>query len=150
MKVLLKNVRLSFPDLFQPSAFGDGEPKFGATFLIDKNDKATVDMLRAAALTVATDTWPKGVPKGVKYCIRDGSEKEYDGYDNTLYIRASCKKRPPVINRDKSPIVEQDNAIYAGCYVNAAIELWGQDNKWGQRVNAQLLGVQFYGEGDPF
>ena len=59
-------------------------------------------------------------------------------------------KRPMVIDRDKSPLTEDDNKIYAGCYVNAVIELWFQNNGFGKRVNANLLGVQFLKDGEPF
>jgi hypothetical protein len=36
---------------------------------------------------------------------------------------------------------------YSGCYVNAVIELWAQDNKFGKRINASLMGVQFLRDG---
>jgi hypothetical protein len=37
--------------------------------------------------------------------------------------------------------------VYSGCYVNASIELWAQDNKFGKRINATLMGVQFLRDG---
>ena len=51
---------------------------------------------------------------------------------------------------DRSPLTEADGVIYAGCYVNASIEFWAQDNNFGKRINAQLRGVQFNGDGDAF
>jgi hypothetical protein len=54
------------------------------------------------------------------------------------------------VDRDRSLITEDDNKLYAGCYVNAIIELWVQDNSYGKRVNANLLGVQFFKDGEPF
>ena len=53
-------------------------------------------------------------------------------------------------NKDKTPLTEDDNVIYGGCYVNAIIELWAQDNNYGKRINANLLGVQFHKDGEPF
>ena len=47
-------------------------------------------------------------------------------------------------------VVEEDNIIYGGCYVNASISFWGQNNKWGKRVNANLYGIQFSKDGEPF
>ena len=44
--------------------------------------------------------------------------------------------------------VEADGLPYSGCYVNASIELWAQDNNYGKRINASLRGVQFYRDGD--
>jgi hypothetical protein len=55
-----------------------------------------------------------------------------------------------VINRDKSPIAEGDNVVYAGCYVNGIVSLWAQNNQYGKRINAQLDGVQFVRDGEPF
>ena len=59
-------------------------------------------------------------------------------------------KRPKVIDRDKTPITEEDNKLYSGCYVNAVVDLWVMNNTYGKRVNANLLGVQFYKDGDTF
>jgi len=67
-----------------------------------------------------------------------------------MTIKASTKKRPLVIDRSKSPITEDDDIIYAGCYVNAIISLWAQNNGYGKRINAQLDGVQFVKDGEPF
>jgi hypothetical protein len=67
-----------------------------------------------------------------------------------MSIKASNNKRPLVIDRDKTPLTEDDNKMYAGCYVNAIIDLWVQQNSWGKRINANLLGVQFLKDGEPF
>ncbi|MDC5277565.1 DUF2815 family protein, partial [Acinetobacter baumannii] len=50
----------------------------------------------------------------------------------------------------KTPLVQADGRPYAGCYVNAAIELWCQDNNYGKRINASLRGVQFLKDGEAF
>ena len=75
---------------------------------------------------------------------------DFGGFAGCMSIKASTKRRPIVINRDKSPITEDDGIIYPGCYVNAIIEVWAQNNAWGKRVNANLLGVQFVADGEPF
>ena len=40
-----------------------------------------------------------------------------------------------------------DGRPYSGCQVNFIIDVWAQANKWGNRINATLLGVQFVGDG---
>ena len=55
-----------------------------------------------------------------------------------------------VLDRDRTPLSEDDNRIYAGCHVNGVLELWAQDNQYGKRINANLLGVQFFKDGAPF
>jgi hypothetical protein len=92
------------------------------------------------------------VPKSVKLCLRDGAEKdETDGYgDEVMFVSASSAKRVPVVDRDLTPLMEENGKPYAGCYVNMSIRLWAQDNQFGKRVNAQLRAVQFVKDGEAF
>lgn len=151
-KIILKNVRLSFPSLWETEAYnGVDTGKFGATFLLDKDaDADQIKEIKAALVNAAEDKFGKPVPKSVKFCLQDGDEKEYDGYANTYAIKATTKKRPAVIDRSKTPVAEADGVIYAGCYVNASIDIWVMDNSYGKRVLASLNGVQFAKDGETF
>jgi len=151
MKIKIENVRLSFPSLFHKANFNGQETKYEATFLLNKTDHAKViaQIEKAIKEKVAVDL--KGAKIGAdKLCLRDGDEVDYDGYAGHMSIKASNKKRPLVIGKDKAPLTEDDNVVYGGCYVNAIVELWAQNNDYGKRVNANLLGVQFVREGEPF
>lgn len=150
--IKLENVRLSFPHLFKPHAMEEGqEPKFSATFLLD-NEKhaALIERIEKTIERIALDHWKKKM--SFKKCIRDGNEKaDLDGYgDGITFISAARKTRPAVVNRDVTPLTEEDGVIYSGCYVNATVRLWVQDNKWGKRVNAELRAVQFVKDGESF
>jgi len=150
-KIKLNNVRLSFPSLFRKAVFSGEETKFEATFLLDKQEHAA----KIAEIEAAIDRMLQENLKGVKLkedkiCLKDGDDIDYDGYAGKMSIKASNNKRPKVLDRDKTQLTEDDNRIYAGCYVNAVIELWAQNNQWGKRINANLLGVQFFKDGEPF
>lgn len=157
MKIKLTNVRLSFPDLFEAKTVnGEGKPAFSASFLIDPADPQ-VKSINTAIDTVAKEKWGakaeqvlKQMRATDKVCLHDGNLKAYDGYQDMLYISSRNATRPLVIDADKSPLTEQDGKPYSGCYVNASIELWAQDNNYGKRVNASLSGVQFFKDGDAF
>jgi len=150
-KITLKNVRLSFPSIFKRETFQGEEGKFAATFLINKETHADVieEIENAIKEKIKTDLKGAKLPAD-KICLKDGEDIEYAGYKGHYSIKASNNKRPLVIDRDKTPLTEDDNKLYAGCYVNAIIELWTQSNSWGKRINANLLGVQFYADGEPF
>lgn len=153
MDIIIKNARLSFPSLFKPSAFDDSqEPKYSATFLLDKkSQKEMIDQVNAAVEKVAKEKFQGKLPAGLKTCFRDGNERDHvGGYAESMFINASSKRRPPVVDKDKSPLVEEDGKPYAGCFVNAVVRLWAQDNKWGKRVNASLEAVQFAKDGEAF
>jgi hypothetical protein len=150
-KIKLTNVRLSFPSLFRKAVFSGEETKFEGTFLLDKIGQAD----KIAEIDAAIKNLVKDVLKGAKLpadkiCLRDGDDVDYAGYAGHMSIKASSAKRPMVLDRDRTPLSEDDNRIYAGCHVNAIIELWAQNNQWGKRINANLLGVQFFKDGDPF
>jgi hypothetical protein len=147
--MLLKKVRLSFPALFTPTAFqGEGDKKYEATFLIEKGS-ANHKLIKEAVDKMVKEEY-NGKLSADRICLKDGDDKEWEGYDGHMYVKSSSKRRIPVIGRDKSPLLEEDQKIYAGCYVNASIELWAQKGQWGSRVNAGLRGVQFDSDGEAF
>ena len=155
--IKLEGVRLSFPQLFKPRAMinargePEGEPKFSATFIMDCEKHASlIAKIEKTIERLALDYWKKKM--GYKSCLHDGNDKaDMDGYgDGLMFITSSRKTRPVVVDRQVNPVTEEDGIIYAGCYVNATVRLWVQDNKWGKRVNAELRAVQFVKDGESF
>jgi hypothetical protein len=150
-KIKMQAVRLSFPSLFNTAKFGgDDTGKYEATFILDKKQHAVVIADIKSAIERMMKEELKGKVPADKLCLKDGDEMGRPEYEGTYTIKAATKKRPLVINRDKSPITESDNIVYAGCYVNAIVSLWAQNNQFGKRINAQLDGIQFARDGDPF
>lgn len=158
MKLKLSNVRLAFPTLFEAKTVnGEGKPAFSASLLIDPADPQ-VKAINAAIEAVAKEKWGakadamlKQMRAADKTALHNGDLKaSYDGFPGNLYISARNPMRPTVVAQDKTPLVEADGKPYAGCYVHAVVELWAQDNNYGKRVNATLMGVQFFKDGDSF
>lgn len=153
MNVTLNNVRLSFPALWEPRKGPDATSKasYQAAFLLDKKDNAAdIAAVKAAIAAITKETFKGKQPP--KICLRDGSEKpDLEGYgDGVMFINARSDKRPHVIGRKMEAIGPDDGIVYAGCYVNATVRLWGQDNNYGKRINAQLRAIQFVKKGDAF
>lgn len=151
-KIKMQNVRLSFPSLFNTATFGSEDTgKFEATFILDKQKhKKEIDQINAQIQTLVKEKFKgKAIPDD-KLCLKDGDEADRPEFEGAFTIKASTKRRPLIIDTDKAPLVEADGKPYAGCYVNAIVSLWAQDNQYGKRINAQLDGVQFAGDGEPF
>lgn len=154
-RVMLRNVRLAFPALFEPSSYGEGEPAYSATLIMDPAQAEVVDKAIAG---VARDKWGakadaqlKALRAAGKVCLRDGDEKtDYDGFEGMMFIAARSKTRPTVVDGQRQPLTQSDGRIYAGCYVNASLEVWAQDNAYGKRINCTLRGVQFVRDGEAF
>lgn len=166
-EVILRNVRLSYAYLFEPreDEGDDGKikRKYRCVFMIPKGPegKANLAAIKRAAEEAKAkewgtnkDKWPK--LKADRVCLRDGDLEDKDEYVGHFVIGASVdESRPPalVLNRkggDKKWIKASPGQIYSGCYANAVIRIWAQDNKYGKRINASLESVQFYKDGEAF
>lgn len=160
MKVTLKNVRLSFPDLFEPKGFDNNPDKrYGANFLIvpgSENHKA----IEAAIVAQAKEKFDKKADAMLasfrgnanKICYLDGNLKEYNGYEGHMYLSARRKEsdgRPVVSDRNGSPLTPADGKPYSGCYVNAIVDIYAQTGQY-PGIRCTLAGVQFSKDGESF
>lgn len=154
MKLTLKNCRLSFADLFNAVSKFDGDPKFSASFIVDpKSDdgKANLAAFKKIVRQLEKEKFGgKELPID-KLPIKDGNDKDYDGWADMMIISAANKKRPTIVGRKRQPVAEGDvDAPYSGCIVNVVLDIWAMDNQFGQRIIASLEAVQFAAEGEPF
>ena len=170
-EVILKDVRLSFFHGFHPSKGGknkEGEEVKGsyqARFLMEKGTKQTKEnqaKIKKAAHDAKVKAWGENEAKWPKLkpdrvCLRDGDLEDWDGYEGNLYLAANSSRQPQIITnrkgKDKKWIEATEGAPgapYSGCYVNALVRLWVQDNEHGKRLNASLEVVQFLRDGDAF
>lgn len=166
MELKLKNVRISFPALAAPQALGDGEPAYGAKFIIEPGSKHAAALDDAIA-TVAKDQW-KDKAESVLAMLREDrkvcytkseyrSKKTglpYEGFEGKHYLNTrNAKSRPTVVDRFGNEVTDKgeiERLIYSGCHTHVSLDIWAQDNKWGRRINCTLRGVMFAGDGESF
>ena len=179
-KITFLGPRLSFASLFemneQKQDDGTVRLTWKANFLFPKDKlkgmvavykgkrMPALEAMRAAKAEVMAKKWgddPKKHPKikPDRICWRDGDEESWDGYPGCWYISANAQPadRPKVVTNRKDGNghwIEAEPggkaAPYAGCYVNATIVVWAQDNEHGKRINAQVKAVQFFKDGEAF
>lgn len=148
--VRLRNVRLSFPALFEPKSVMGSEAKYSANFLMEKGSENAKLCAQAVQEILRLKNKGKAIPDD-KIAFGEANRKDYDGYDDdNMYVAAKSTKRVQVVDKDLTPLTEDSGRPYAGCYVNATVRFWWQDNKWGKRVNCALRAVQFWADGDSF
>ena len=155
--IQLPFARLSFPRLWKPRSYQEGqEPRYEASFLLDPSNAAhqkKISEIQQTAESLIKEVCKGEVPDDVKYCFGIGGKK-YEGYQDMFWI-ASHKKaedgRITVVNAAGTPVDQgEPQSPYAGCYVHGTITLWGQNNKWGRRVNCNLRAVKFMRDGAAF
>lgn len=87
-----------------------------------------------------------------KICLHKGEVTKAGApeYAGLYFISANNKSRFTVIDGDRTPLTAKDGRPYSGCYVNAIIDIYVQDNDFGRRINATITGIQFLRKGDAF
>ena len=157
--LMLEDVRLAFPQLWTPvQVNGQGKAAFSASFLMPP-DHPYVAKIKAAIAETAKAKWGakageilQALVAADKVCLHNGDMKSnLEGYAGNLFVSARGPTRPLVIDHDPNVKLEEaDGRPYSGCFVNAQIAFWAQQNNYGKRINAQLRGVQFLRHGEAF
>lgn len=114
-RILLKNVRLSYPDLFKPGLPPKDNPtapgKYGAQFIFAPDSPAG-QIAQAEYLRVASEEWGANAPAVLaefgknQKCLRRGDSNldnagaVRNGYAGMLFISARNKQRPAIIARN--------------------------------------------------
>lgn len=142
-QVMIKSV-ISFPSLFKK----DRNDKYSVTVHIAKDDKETLDKIQQAinaAIESGKDkvTLKNGkMPSDLKKPVRDGDDKEYEGYAGTYYITASANRSKRVVDRHNVAIEEPED-IYGGCICNVVISFAAYSHpSGGKGIGAYLDGLQ--------
>jgi hypothetical protein len=165
MEIRLKNVRIAFPALDKPEAFGEGEPAYQAKFIIVP-DSAEVKLIDDALKAVAKEQWKDKagsvldlLKEDKKLCFvkapyrNKKTGEAYAGFEGMFSLSTRSKNRPTVFdkfNREVTDPRDIKSLIYSGAFVHAKVDIWAQDNKWGRRINANIGGVMFAKDGEAF
>lgn len=161
---MLKGITLAFPALAEPQAFGEGEPAYGAKFPITINGEHQ-KAIEAAMLAEAKEAWKDKADSVLSMLTDDGkvafvkkvykskkTGEPYQGFEGAHYLSArNAKTQPTVFNEYGDELKTKgdiERHAFSGAVVNASVEIWAQDNKWGRRINCSLRGVMLTGEGE--
>lgn len=159
-KFMFRDVRLAFPNLFEPRAAKAGQKAKYSTAMIYPRTHPQLPELQKLVQEVAAAKWGdkaeetlKSLKASDRLCVHDGDAKnEFPGYAGNLYSNASNEIRPLVIGGGpdgKAPLAASDGKPYSGCYANVIVQVWAQQHaEHGKRINMSLLGVQFLRDGE--
>lgn len=156
MKVMLKDVRCAYPQLFEPvSNKFSGREEYSVRVMIPESDKAQVEKIHNAMKEAFNNKFgmEKG-PRKYKAAMESKNTRLLQFDDENGYYYLNLKRRstdgaPAVLDRNKRHLSSAEGRIYGGCYVNAVFEVWVYDNASTGAGNT-LLGVQFVRDGEPF
>lgn len=129
-KVVFGPCRLSYVHLMEKHSF-DGDPanaKYSCAILIPKNQKETVKALNAAIdaarKAAIASKWGGKDLKDFKSPLADGDLKDDETYAGHYYLNAKCNTRPGVVDRNKAPIVDEEE-VYSGMWAVCSVTFFG-------------------------
>lgn len=151
--------RLAMPHLAKPST--KFTPRYQATCLFDRKDPEAVRGLEigcAELQEIADQTWGQGAgaDEMVATAVKNGDEKDYQGYAGCNYISASSdlQHRPTVVGPDHKPM--DPAQLQAGMKVRFVVTPHTYSQNGGGiswQLNTVMMieddGVRFHGGPDP-
>jgi hypothetical protein len=157
-RITIKDIRFNFTQtLFtaKKPQQGEGKEKFSVVAIFPKNHPQLAE-IQAAVIEAATNKWGakaqetlKALKAADRICVHDGDTKaDKPGFGGNYFINASNELRPTVVGPQREPLVAADGKPYSGSYGNIILEFWAQDNSFGKRVNASLMGAQHVKDGE--
>lgn len=154
-KVVFGPCRLSYTHVFSKFA-PDGDTasgKYMTNVLIPKEEKETVEAIKkaieAAKKAGIVSKWGGKEPKKLDMPLRDGdTDKEDDEvYEDHYYLNAKSKTRPGIVNRDKSPIVDEEE-IYSGVWAYVSVTFFAYDVSGNRGVACGLNNIMKFKDGE--
>ena len=154
-RVVLKNVRLSYANIWEPRSINGGDPKYSASLIFPKTDKANLAKIKSA-VEAAKEAGKsklankKGViPSGIKMPLRDGDERDDEAYEGCYFVNAnSSENHPPrVVDRHVNPIMDQDE-VYSGCYANVSVNFFAFNTNGNLGIACGLGNIQKVKDGE--
>lgn len=168
----LKSVRISYPNLFVPTKFGDNKKgnddndddkkkdkkkKYNCNFLIPKSDKLQVSIIKKAILKAEKEAladsrkWNGKAPRKYDSPLRDGDDKEEPGeFEDHWYINAKSSSKPQVVRKvgKQMVVIDDPEEVYPGAYVTVTLNVYGFDYEGKKGMAAGLGNVLFVKDGE--
>lgn len=168
VEVRIANATASFVNIKEAKE-GDYGNSYRLSLIVDPDFKELAQV-EAAMLEAAKSKWgdkaqaiydhlstPAQDRVALKRRPATNSEgKVYEGYAGKWFLSAARREddgRPSVFAATGAEVtdpVEIGRLIYSGCKVHAKLRFWPQDNAGGRRLNAEILGLMFAGDGERF
>jgi lipoprotein-anchoring transpeptidase ErfK/SrfK len=175
--LIFVTARASFPWIADPQVTTDaktGEKKtsYNTDLILAPNDPAFAKFMQAYA-QLAGEKWKENAQAAMQRiqsdrktrCYGAGEEKVntktfqvHPGYAGNVFISARSPRQPQIIKPDGAPCDPTNtletrayaSKIYGGCYINAVIKPWLQQNDSGIGIRCDLIAVQFKADGESF
>lgn len=144
--------RASYANVYVPTAIEEGQDKkYNIAMLYDADED--ISAMKKAVRAAAVEAWGKDKekwPKKRRMPFRSG-DKDKPGnpeYAGKIFVSASCKEAPGVIDRRKKPITQESGDFYSGCFARATLIAFHYKKAGNEGISFALQNVQKLEDGD--
>lgn len=152
------NTRWSYANVWDPKSIDGGKPKYSVSLIISKDDKSTLDKIKAAIQAAYEEGQSKlkgngkSVPllSAIKNPLRDGDIEKPDdeAYAGCYFVNANSSTAPGVVDADRQPIIEHSE-VYSGVYGRVSINFYAFNVNGNKGIACGLNNLQKIRDGEP-
>ncbi len=151
--IRIDNVIASYPHLDKPWKKNEEDrAKFSITGLAPKETHEEAKTLLVAEINKLLTSSKIGKLASEHKFVRSGDDSGKDENEGMWVVKVSENpERRPAVRTARGTLMEVSDIaekIYPGCVVNILLRPWAQNNKYGKKINANLIGVQFVRDGE--
>ena len=145
--------RISFANIWEPKSINGSEEKYSVSCIIPKADKKTLARIEkaveAAKQSGKEKKWSGKIPPNLKLPLRDGDidRPDDEAYANAMFINASSKDAPQIVDRKVDPILDPMDCG-SGDYCNVSVNFYAFNANGNRGVAAGLGNIQLIKHGD--
>jgi hypothetical protein len=152
-KVITGKVRFSYANVFEPKSINGSDPKYSVSLIIPKEDKVTIDKIKAAIEVAKKEGLSKlggKIPANLKTPLRDGDIDRPDdpAYADSYFVNANSTIRPGIVDANLQPIIDSTE-FYSGCYGRASIVFYAYNANGNKGIACGLQNLQKLEDGEP-
>lgn len=152
-KVITGKVRFSYANVFEPKSINGSDPKYSVSLIIPKEDKVTIDKIKAAIEVAKKEGISKlggKIPANLKTPLRDGDIDRPDdpAYADSYFVNANSTIRPGIVDANLQPIIDSTE-FYSGCYGRASIVFYAYNANGNKGIACGLQNLQKLEDGEP-
>jgi hypothetical protein len=152
------NTRWSYANVWEPKSINGGKPKYSVSLIIPKDDKVTLDRIKAAIQAAYEEGQGKLKGNGktvpplsaIKNPLRDGDIEKPDdeAYANSYFVNANSSSAPSILDANRQAIIERSE-VYSGVYGRASINFYAFNVNGNRGIACGLNHLQKIKDGDP-
>lgn len=155
--IKIENVRFSYPHLDKPYAGKNpkptDKPKFGIVGMLNKETHVDAkNAIKERMDELMREAKVAKIPPKDKF-LRNGDDEKEPVYEGHFIVSAREDRRPAVRNKRGELITDEREIaelIEGGYWGHMLIRPWFQNNDYGQKINAGLVGVQHVKDDETF